>query len=102
MLKGRFVGTSFSWGTLSVPRTVSNSSDFLDKEWIAVDPATGKVCLTYSEFAGGLSQIEFQYADSALATWSVPLQVSLPVEDSFVQGSRPASAPAARSTSSTT
>jgi hypothetical protein len=93
VLKGRFTGSSFAWGPVSVTRTVPTSSAFLDKEWIAVDPASGRVYLTYTNFVSNYSQIEFQAADSALTTWTAPLAVSLPAEDGWVQGSRPAVGP---------
>ena len=89
VLKGRFTGASFAWGAVSVVRTVPAASDFLDKQWLAIDPASGKVCLSYTEFLGGLSRIEFQSADSSLTTWTTALQVSPSSENGAVQGSRP-------------
>jgi hypothetical protein len=89
VLKGRFTGASFAWGAVSTVRSVPSSTDFLDKEWLAVDPASGKVGVSYTEFLSDLSRIEFQYADSALTSWSVAQQVSPASENGAVQGSRP-------------
>jgi len=90
VIKGRFTDTTFTWTNVSVVRTVSSSSDYLDKEWIAVDPASGKVCLSYTEFLSNLSRIEFQSADSSLTAWSAAQQVSPSAANGAVQGSRPA------------
>jgi hypothetical protein len=89
--KGRFdpVTHVFTWSTVSVARTVANSSDFLDKEWIAVDPSNGRVHLTYTRFPSNVSQINAQYADSALTSWSIPVTISAAGEGGRVQGSRP-------------
>lgn len=94
VLKGRFTGSSFAWGPLSAARLGPASSDFLDKQWIAVDPASGRVCLSYTDFVGAsTSQIEFQSADSSLAVWTGPIQVSPSSENGAVQGSRPIVSP---------
>lgn len=89
VLKGRFTGTTFNWSVRSASRTSSYTVDFLDKEWIAVDPASGKVYVTCTNFTGGTDQIEFQYADSSLASWSTPIKISAQSENGYVQGSRP-------------
>lgn len=89
VLKGRFTGTAFEWTNRSAARTANYASAFLDKEWIALDPANGKVYLTYTNFTAGLDRIEIQSADSALASWTSPLRISEADEDGYVQGSRP-------------
>jgi hypothetical protein len=93
VIKGRFSGGVFAWETPSVPRLVPISSQFMDKEWLAVDPADGRVFLTYSRFIPHSDQIDFQYADSALSAWSSPREISLPNEHGRVQGSRPVVGP---------
>ncbi|HTR96574.1 MAG TPA: T9SS type A sorting domain-containing protein [Candidatus Acidoferrales bacterium] len=87
--KGRFHGSGFAWDTVSVVRTVSAGQDYLDKEWIALDPATGRVFASYTRFPNGVSEIDAQYADSSLAGWSPPAQLSPGTEAGRVQGSRP-------------
>ena len=91
VIKGRFTGSSFAWGPVSVTSVVSTSSNlFLDKEWIAIDPASGRVYVTCTEFVSNVSQIDCFAADSALTAWTGGGQtVSLASEDGAVQGSRP-------------
>jgi hypothetical protein len=89
VIKGRFSGNTFTWTNLSAARSEDVSSNYLDKEWMAVDPVSGGVYLTYTNFTGGLDRIEFQHADSSLTSWSSPLKLSAAAEDGYVQGSRP-------------
>jgi hypothetical protein len=90
VIKGRFSGSSFTWGPVSPCRITNATQDPLDKEWIAVDPADGRVHISYSDFSGGTtSLIEYQFSDSSLTTWSPVKQISLPSENGWVQGSRP-------------
>jgi len=67
--RGNFSGTSFSWNlpVMPVPPT---PTDFLDKEWIAVDPVNGNVYLSYTRFlAAGGNQIEFTRSTNQGVTW---------------------------------
>lgn len=91
VVKGRFNGDTFSWGVPVVVRDVSYFTDFVDKNWLVADSVSNRVFLTYSRFPNGLSRIEFQWADSALSSFSAPQQISLNVatENGWVQGSRP-------------
>ncbi len=91
--KGRFNGSSFAWSTISVPRTVTYGTyEMLDKEWIAVDPADGRVYLTYTYFYT-YDEIDAQAADSSLSAWSAVTKLSTASENGWVQGSRPAVGP---------
>ena len=90
VIKGRFSGNTFIWDDVTIPRTVDSGQDFLDKEWIALDPASGHVILSYTRFPSGTSEIDAQYADSGLGAWSYPpAQISPGAEAGRVQGSRP-------------
>lgn len=94
VVKGRFVSGSLVWETPSLVRSVDTSTDFLDKQWIAVDPNNGRVYISYTRFFSGLDQIEFQAADSALTAWSSVTRISVqstgPADErGLVQGSRP-------------
>ena len=91
VVKGRWNGNAFAWGTPSIARGVSAAVDFIDKEWVVVDSVSNRVFLSYSRFPSGLSRIEFQYADSALSSFSAPqvLSRNTSVENGFVQASRP-------------
>ncbi len=89
VVKGRWNGTSFAWGTPKIANTGPILE--LDKQWIVADSVTHRVFMTYSRFLNGFSQIEFQWADSALSTFSTPQRISLntATENGWVQGSRP-------------
>ena len=89
VIKGRFSGGTFNWTNRSSARSADYSQYYLDKEWIALDPASGRVYLTYTNFTSGLDRIETQSADSSLSSWSAPLKISADIEDGYVQGSRP-------------
>lgn len=91
IIKGRWNGNTFVWGTPAIARGVSAISDFIDKEWIVADSVSNRVYLTYSRFPAGLSVVEFQSVDSALTTFTAPVRISLNtgVENGFVQASRP-------------
>ncbi len=99
VVKGRFSGSNVVWQTPSLVRSVNYSSEFLDKQWIAVDPGTGRVYLSYTRFVSNVSEINFQAADSALTSWSTPVLVSVNSnnialdERGLVQGSRPVVGP---------
>ncbi|MCC6348418.1 MAG: T9SS type A sorting domain-containing protein [Candidatus Eisenbacteria bacterium] len=88
VIMGRFSGGTFTWTTKVAARVENASSNFLDKEWLSVDPGTGRVLLSYTNFTSGLDQIEFQSADSVLAGWTSPVRISADAEAGFVQASR--------------
>ena len=90
VIKGRFSGGVFTWNNPSIVRTVSASTDFLDKQWIAVDPTNNKTYLTYTWFPPNSSQINVQVADSNATSWGAAVRVSPTYQDARVQGSRPA------------
>ena len=92
VVKGRWTGTSFAWGTPVVANHVPVPDDALDKQWIVADSVTNRVYMSYANFVSGYSQIEFQWADSALAAFSAPQRISLDTvtENGWVQGTRPA------------
>ena len=91
LIKGRWNGPTFTWGTPRIAHHVGASADFLDKQWIVADSVSHRVYLTYTRFPSGLSRVEFQSADSSLTSFSAPQLMSLdtPTENGWVQGSRP-------------
>lgn len=91
VLKGRWSGNTFTWTNGVVARHNPWSNDFLDKQWIVADSVSHRVFLTCSRFLNDFSRIEFQFADSTLASWSSPQLISLNIatENGWVQGSRP-------------
>jgi hypothetical protein len=74
--RGRFENDSLVWGPPVMP-VIPTPSDFLDKEWLAVDPESGYVYLSWTRFdpAGG-SRIEFVRSYDRGATWSPRLQLT--------------------------
>ncbi len=91
VVKGRWNAGVFTWGTPVIARDVDAFADFVDKEWVVADSVSGRVYLSYTRFPADIARIEFQWADSSLASWSAPQMLSLNnvAENGFVQGSRP-------------
>jgi len=87
---GTFVGNTFVWNTSHVATTTSAGS--LDKEWLVADSLSGNLYLSYTRFTPSDS-ILFVRSTNDGATWSSPIQVSLPAEAGRVQGSRPCVGP---------
>ena len=99
VVKGTFVDGRLVWGT---PRLVVSGADagvVFDKEWLAVDSASGRLYLSYSRFTvlGGrllTNRIEFSRNPSDnLLPWSAPLVLSSPGDAGRVQGPRIAVGP---------
>ncbi len=72
---GTFSGSVPAWDP---PVTIATSSaDYLDKPWIAVDPADGTVYLTFVRFYGtGGQDIEFSKSINHGVTWSPPVSLT--------------------------
>ncbi len=89
---GTFAGPVFTWGPPVQP-VPATGVDFLDKEWLTVDPVIGIVYLTYTRFlAAGGNQIEFTRSLDQGATWDPPTVLTSTLIES-VQGSRVAVGP---------
>jgi hypothetical protein len=98
VVKGTFNGASFSWSAPMVVQSVPNSSNLLDKEWMAVDPASGNLYVTYSNFVfvGGVpvsNSIQISRSVDDGQNWSTPVTLSSSADAGLVQGSRPAVGP---------
>jgi hypothetical protein len=98
VVKGTFSGNSFSWGTPRVAALSDNSVALLDKNWMAVDPLTGNLYVSYSHFDVFLGQLvsdEIRIVRSIDdgQIWSNPQTLSNPGDAGLVQGSRPAVGP---------
>ncbi len=92
LARGHFAGTTFVFDLNT--QIAVGGSDFLDKEWLAVDSVSGNLYVTSSNFVGGVnSQIEFIRSIDNGVTWSAPLVLSPPSEFGNVQGSRPVVGP---------
>ncbi|TMQ68928.1 MAG: exo-alpha-sialidase, partial [Candidatus Eisenbacteria bacterium] len=98
VIKGTFTGSSFSWGAPVHVRMFPNTSNLIDKQWMAVDPLTGNLYLTFSNFTivGGVTtsnSIQFMRSVNDGQTWSAPITLSAGSDAGLVQGSRPAVGP---------
>jgi len=91
--RGRFAGGVFGWENVAVVHTVSQSTDFLDKEWIVADSLSGNLYLTYTHFTATGDSIVFQRSTDQGATWGPMLPLNSVASVGFVQGSRPAVGP---------
>jgi hypothetical protein len=91
--RGRFTAGTFNWENISVVRTVSQTTDFLDKEWIAADSTNGNLYLSYTHFTVTGDSIVFQRSTDAGVTWGPMLTLNSPSTNGLVQGSRPAVGP---------
>jgi len=94
MVRGTFDGTSFSWGTPQLVRSMRDT--FPDKPWLAADTTIGALYVSYTAFFSKQGHpsddIEWQHAIGA-GPWSPPAKISPDDEDGMVQGSRPAVGP---------
>ena len=88
-----FPGGVLTWDTPHIAISRSNSTNFIDKEWLVADAVTGNLYLTYTNFFVGGDQIEFTRSTDQGATWSVPSVISSPAATGYVQGSRPVVGP---------
>lgn len=97
VLRCNVVGNSVN--ILNNKRIAVGGNNFLDKEWLAVDPASGTLYVTYTNFVGYVfgpymgSQIELIRSTDGGLTWSAPQVLSAPAGAAEVQGSRPAVGP---------
>lgn len=99
LVRGTFSGSTFSWGAPVVVRSFPNSTNLLDKQWLAVDSLSGNLYMTFSNFAigpgGGATSNSIQFSrsvDNGL-NWSSPVAISAGSDAGRVQGSRPAVGP---------
>ena len=86
---GTFAGAAPVWDP---PVAIATSpTDYLDKPWLGVDPATGAVYVAYIRFFSGGQQLEFSRSLDHGASWSVPVvltnpSVSAPMSPRFQVG----------------
>jgi hypothetical protein len=89
---GHFTASAFMWDGVSVVRTATTTSTFLDKPWCVADSITGNVYVTNTTF-DVTNHIDFYRSADAGVTWSAPLKLSAAADDGLVQGSRPCVGP---------
>ena len=97
LARATFQNSNLVWAPSVEVRGPSDFSYFLDKPWLAVDPASGRIYVIYTTFGAAPGTppdaIEFQFTTDKGQTWSPPLQLSDPADDGWVQGSRVAVGP---------
>ena len=96
VVKATFSSGTVNWGTARMVRWTNDAEVVLDKEWIAVDPASGRLYVVYTSFGASTptDTILIQSSADGGLTWSNPLALSDPGDDGFVQGARVAVGPA--------
>lgn len=91
--RGRFRGQTFRFGPPVIASMPRDDEGGLDKEWLAADPKSGALYLTYTRFfLTGASQIELVRSRDRGRTWSEPVVISDTTTES-TQGSRPVVGP---------
>ena len=93
VVRATFSGSSVVWDTPHIAISRDKSTNFIDKEWLTVDPSSGNLYLTYTNFDAGGDDIEFMRSTDKGVTWSAPLVINLPTAYGLVQGSRTAVGP---------
>jgi hypothetical protein len=91
IIKGRMdPDGSMTWNTPVAIRTVSATTDFIDKQWVAADSASGKVYVSYTRFPAAGSVVNFQASsDSNATSWGSSVAITGSGDNGLVQGSRP-------------
>jgi len=94
VLHGHPVGgpVGISWDPPVLVRAGIPPAILFDKEWIAADPGSGNLYLTYTSFGSGTDTILFQRSLDHGITWSSPLTIAA-ATPALVQGSRVAVGP---------
>jgi hypothetical protein len=98
--RGTFSGSTLNWGPPIVASVADDidGMDFLDKEYIACDPASGDLYVAYTKFlvsGAGTGQIELVSSSDGGLTWSAPTLVEAESLTGDVhQGAYPAVGPA--------
>ena len=92
LARGHFSGGAF---VIDDNREIAvGGADFLDKDWMAVDPATGNLYVTYARFIGGNDgQVEVMRSTTNGASWDAPIVMNQPAALNLVQGVRPVVGP---------
>lgn len=92
VIRGHFAGSAF---VIDDNRQIAaGGPDVLDKQWIAVDPLTGNLYVTYTRFiAGRTARVEVVRSRDRGVTWDPPLVMNAPDVDGKVLGSRTAVGP---------
>ena len=92
-LQGMSVNVSNADGSVwSLPRQVTPSfitGEAADKEFIDVDPVTGRIHITWTQFSGNPARILHSFSDDAGLTWSPATVLQQAAAGASVQASMP-------------
>ena len=91
IVRGTFTGDTFSWDPPQVVVSYLLSQAVLDRPWLAVDPASGALYVSYTRTTPFAEDIRFQSSTNSGASWSFPSPLTTAGDD--VQGSRVAVGP---------
>ncbi|HKQ59080.1 MAG TPA: T9SS type A sorting domain-containing protein [Candidatus Eisenbacteria bacterium] len=100
VVKGTFIGGAIAWGTPRVVVQGSYNSVVFDAPWVAADPVSGNLYLTYTRYTaiGGSitsNRIDFTFTNLDNASpWAAPVTLSSAADAGLVQGPRVAVGPA--------
>ncbi len=92
--RGRFTAGVFAFDSVFVVRTAVSATEFLDKQWIAVDSLSGNLYITNTTFNTTTDLVDFYRSTDGGRTWSTQVQISAALDNGFVQGSRVVVGPA--------
>ncbi len=93
VVRGTFSGPTLTWDPPVTAVSVSNFTNFTDKQWIVADSSNGNLYISYTDFFSSFDRIMFIRSTDGGATWSTPLQINSSPSNGYVQGSRPAVGP---------
>ena len=93
IVRGNFSGANFNWQTPVAVRSVPNLTEGLDKQWAAVDSASGNLYVSFTSFTSAGAHIMFTRSTNGGANWSAPVQLSDVFYNGYTQGSRVAVGP---------
>ena len=86
--RGHFSGAAFVWDGVANVKIDNNATTINDKEWLAVDPASGNLYITCTTFVVGNDRIDFYRSTDGGGTWSGATQLSSALDGGYVQGSQ--------------
>ena len=73
--------------TIAVPLVGTGASDFIDKEWLTVNPSTGELYVTYVRFGSdGSTPLELVRSMDGGRTWTPPSIIVPNLNDTFNTG----------------
>jgi hypothetical protein len=93
VVHARVSDSGIAWDPSVMARSEPNVSAVVDKPWIARDPTSGLLVVTYTCFRAGTDEIDLVRSLDGGVTWSGPLTLSSAADAGLVQGARVAIRP---------